>query len=49
VLYHGKILTILWDKNGDRYYQGKGFKILVNGIEVGKSDKLEKIICENVL
>ena len=39
ILYHGKILTILWDKNGDRYHQGKGFKILVNGIEVGKSDQ----------
>lgn len=49
VLYHGKILTILWDKNGDHYHQGKGFKILVNGIEIGKSDKLEKMICKNVL
>jgi len=49
ILYHGKILTILWDKNGDRYHQGKGFKILVNGIEVGKSDKLGKIICKDVL
>ena len=49
ILYHGKILTILWDKNGDRYHQGKGFKVLVDGVEVGKSNKLEKIICKDVL
>ena len=24
VLYHGHNLTILWDKNGDRYHCGKG-------------------------
>jgi hypothetical protein len=49
ILYHGKILTILWDKNGDRYHQGKGFKVLVDGVEVGKSNKLEKIVCEDIL
>ena len=49
VLYHGKNLTIVWDKDGNRYHLGKGFHIFVNGKEVGKSDSLKKIVCENVL
>jgi hypothetical protein len=49
ILYHGKILTIVWDKTGGHYHQGKGFRILIDGKEVGKSEKMEKIICTNVL
>ena len=36
VLYHGHNLTILWDKNGDRYHCGKGLRIFVDGKEVGQ-------------
>lgn len=49
VPYHGKNITIFWDKTGDRYHQGKGFKVLVDGKEIASSDNLEKIICKNVL
>ena len=49
VPYHGKNVTIFWDKNGDRYHQGKGLKVLVDGKVVGASDKLERIICKDVL
>lgn len=49
VLYHGKNITILWDKNGDRYHQGKGLMVFVDGKLVGKTDKVEKIVCEKVL
>lgn len=49
VLYHGRVVTILWDKHGDRYHLGKGLKVLVDGIEVGSSNKLEKIVCNDVL
>lgn len=49
VLYHGHNLTILWDKQGDRYHCGKGLRILVNGKEVGHSDTLTRLICTNVL
>jgi len=49
VLYHGKNLTIIWDKDGSKYHLGKGFRIFVNGKEVAKSDSLKKIVCENVL
>lgn len=46
VLYHGHNLTIIWDKNGDKYHLGKGLRILMNGKEVGRADKLTKIQCE---
>jgi len=49
VLYHGKNITIMWDKDGSKYHLGKGFRIFVNGKEVAKSDRLKKIVCENVL
>ncbi|MFZ4725822.1 MAG: MGH1-like glycoside hydrolase domain-containing protein, partial [Paludibacter sp.] len=44
VLYHGHNLTIIWDKNGDKYHLGKGLMVMVDGIVVGKADKLTKII-----
>lgn len=43
VLYHGKIITIMWDKTGTRYNCGKGFRALVNGKVVASSEKLTKI------
>jgi len=32
VNYKGKRITIVWDKTGNKYHQGKGFSILVNGV-----------------
>jgi hypothetical protein len=49
VLYHGKIITIFWDKNGSKYNRGKGLFILINGKEAGHADSLKKVICWNVL
>ncbi len=43
VLYHGKIVTIIWDKDGLRYKKGKGLSVWVNGKKVASSLKLEKI------
>jgi len=44
VLYHGKIMTIIWDKTGTKYKKGKGFKVLVDGKPVATSLKLEKLM-----
>jgi len=44
ILYHGKDITILWDKNGSKYKRGKGFQILMNGKKIASSDKLERLI-----
>lgn len=46
VLYHGHNLTIVWDKNGDKYHLGKGLRVLMDGKEAGKADKLTKIECK---
>ena len=44
ILYHGKIVTIIWDKTGTKYKKGKGLGVWVNGKKVASSLKLEKVI-----
>ncbi len=46
VLYHGKIVTIVWDKTGEKYQLGKGLRILVDGKVVGHSENLDRIVCK---
>ena len=41
--YHGKILTITWDKDGRHYGKGKGFRIYSDGKLVHKSRKIKKL------
>lgn len=41
--YHGKKLTIFYDKTGRRYKRGKGFHVLVNGRPAASAPTLEKI------
>lgn len=43
VLYHGKIITIIWDKTGEKYNRGKGFSVLVNGKVAASSEVLQKV------
>lgn len=40
LVYRGRNLSILWDKSGTRYGQGKGLHVLVDGKEIASSDKL---------
>lgn len=40
VLYHGHNITVIYDKDGQRYHQGKGFKVLVDGKIAAQSEKL---------
>lgn len=42
--YHGDIITVLWDKTGEKYHRGKGLRIYRNGKEVGHTTRLEKVI-----
>ncbi|HSP43448.1 MAG TPA: glycosyl hydrolase family 65 protein [Luteolibacter sp.] len=42
--YHGRLLTILYDKTGTRYGKGRGLVVLADGEVVGRSDKLGKIL-----
>jgi hypothetical protein len=43
VLYHGKLITILWDKDGSKYQKGKGFRIVADGRQIYKGSKLKPV------
>jgi hypothetical protein len=43
VLYHGRNITIIWDKEGKKYKKGKGLTILVNGKKLARSEQMQKI------
>ncbi len=43
VLYHGRILTILWDKTGHKYGQGKGLTLLADGQKIAHAETLCRV------
>jgi len=43
VLYRGHILTIVWDRTGDRYRKGKGLRVLADGVEIARSNVLARV------
>ncbi len=43
VHYHGRTITILWDKNGTKYKKGKGLHIYADGKEIAHSDALGRV------
>ncbi|MET0393777.1 MAG: glycosyl hydrolase family 65 protein [Chitinophagaceae bacterium] len=43
VLYHGKIVTIIWDKTGVKYKKGKGLSVWVDGKKLASTAGLSKI------
>jgi len=43
VLYHGKILTIIWDKTGLKYKKGKGLSVWVNGKKTATAETLTMV------
>jgi predicted GH43/DUF377 family glycosyl hydrolase len=43
ILYHGRWLTILWDKSGERYHKGKGLRLFVDGREIRASLTLTRL------
>jgi hypothetical protein len=40
VSYHGRTLTILWDRDGKRYGRGQGLIVLADGKEIARGKKL---------
>ncbi|SDM10512.1 hypothetical protein SAMN05421823_110176 [Catalinimonas alkaloidigena] len=40
VLYHDRIVTVLWDKTGEHYGMGKGFRLFADGQEIFHADHL---------
>jgi Alpha-L-arabinofuranosidase B (ABFB) domain/F5/8 type C domain len=43
VPYHGHNLTVLWDRNGNRYGKGAGLRVLVDGNPAGSLPGLGKL------
>jgi predicted GH43/DUF377 family glycosyl hydrolase len=43
IFYHGHSLTILYDKSGDRYHQGAGLRLSVDGQQTGHADRLSPL------
>jgi len=43
VYYHGKLVTILWDQTGEKYKQGPGLSVFVDGKLAAHSTSLERI------
>ena len=43
VLYKGHLITILWDRNGEKYKKGKGLRIYNNRKLVAKSNTLRQL------
>lgn len=43
VHYHGHLLTIFYDKAGERYGKGKGFYVLNDGQEIARSRTLRRV------
>ena len=43
VPYHGRMLTILYDKTGKRYGKGSGLRILADGREIGATEALGRL------
>ncbi len=46
VLYHGRTLTILWDRSGKKYGKGEGFHIFADGKKIAGSDELRRVMGE---
>jgi len=44
LLYHGRNITILWDKTGRKYRKGQGLSIFVDGKKIANSGKLKRTI-----
>ncbi|MCB1095110.1 MAG: glycoside hydrolase [Verrucomicrobiae bacterium] len=43
IQYHGRSLTILWDKDGTRYGRGACLQVLADGEQIASSDALVKL------
>jgi hypothetical protein len=46
VRYHGRTLTIVWDREGKRYGRGSGLILLVDGGEIARVPRLQKLTAE---
>ena len=43
VRYHRRWVTVLWDKTGTRYGQGKGLRVFADGKEIAAANSLQRV------
>ena len=43
IRYHDRILTIIWDKTGEKYGNGKGLSVYANGVKIAGAPNLTKV------
>jgi hypothetical protein len=46
VPYHGRLVSIVWDRLGKRYEFGKGLHILIDGRKVASAARLERLVAD---
>ena len=49
VLYHGRNITIVYDKDGSRYHVGKGLRVYVDGQLKGQRSDIGKLTIDDAL
>ena len=49
ILYHGHNICIVWDETGGRYHVGRGMSVFVDGNKVATSNKLGRVIVNDIL
>ncbi|MFC7667699.1 glycosyl hydrolase family 65 protein [Hymenobacter humi] len=43
VRYHGRMISVIWDKTGTKYGKGQGLRILADGKEIGRASELKRL------
>ncbi|TGE24216.1 glycoside hydrolase [Hymenobacter aquaticus] len=43
VRYHGRLLTVLWDKTGQKYGKGPGLRVFADGQQIGHAAQLTRL------
>jgi hypothetical protein len=43
VPYHGRLLTLLWDRTGAHFHRGKGLAVFADGREIARGPELSRI------
>lgn len=43
IRYHGRWLTVFWDRSGKRYGKGQGLRVLADGKEIAKSAMIGRV------
>ncbi len=44
IAYHGRTLTMVWDRTGQRYGRGAGLRVFADGREIATAGQLERVM-----